>query len=345
MCIEMANPALLTSVESNDAPVTFISHRHSLKKMLAADDGKPWRVDVQRVGNIIYMRKCQDYREDDLNSIGRQFEAARATNRTDGQMLEYRSIMSGTIGRFKLITSSEIDMCSQPAQRDDEKNDNHRTYIELKTATVGSRSQLFKMKTYSIQSFIGGVPRVVFGCYSRDQPSLITNIESVATDTLIDDAEKNRLFNRLHTILSFIADHVEPGVYALVQQKVSLQSKAEIALYKVDNGFDTFPTVTEEVLTCIKEMVVEARKKESEGVASKAHTPDRELVELSQEQRLSETIFRFPFVRYVPKMINCRECRRPFEFEFDAYAQAFHAEKGYPPPVRCKGCKESKRRY
>ena len=344
MGIELANPALLSSVESKDAPVTFISHRHSLKKMLTADNGKPWRVDVQRVGNVIYMRKYQDYKEGDLNSIGRQFEAACATNSTDGERLEYRSIMRGTIGRFNLITSSEIDMCSQPARRDDEKNDNHRTYIELKTAMVGSRSQLFKMKTYFVQSFIGGVPNVVFGYHSRDQPSLITNIELVDTDTLIDDAEKNKLFNRLHTILSFIADHVEPGmVYALVQQKVSLQSKAEIALYKVDTGFDTFPIVTEEVLTCIKEVVAEVRKKECEGVASKAHTPERGPVEVSEAERFSETVFRFPFVRHELKIINCRECRRPFEF--DAFAQAFHAEKGYPPPVRCKGCRERKKKY
>lgn len=308
MCIEMINSALLSSVESKGAPVTFISHRHSLKKVLAADDDKPWRVDVQRVGNVIYMRKYQDYKEEDLNTVGRQFEAACATNRADGETLEYRSIMSGTVGQFKLITSSEIDMCSEPPQGDDEKNDNHRTYIELKTATMGSRSQLFKMKTYFIQSFIGGVPRVVFGYYSRDQPSLITNIESVNTNALVDDTEKNTLFNRLHTILSFIADHVRPGtMYALVQQKVTLQSKAEIALYKIDNGFDTFPIVTEEVLTSIKEVVAEARKKQSEGVANKGRTLDREPVKMSEAERFSETVFRFPFVRYEPYMVNCRE--------------------------------------
>lgn len=41
-------------------------------------------MDIQRLGNVIYMRKYQDYKEGDLNSLfnslGRHFEAACAAD-------------------------------------------------------------------------------------------------------------------------------------------------------------------------------------------------------------------------------------------------------------------------
>ena len=341
MAIEKADPTLLSPLPTlSPPPLTFVSFRHSIKNFLVKDNG-PWRVDIQQVGAVVYLRCYQDFSVQ-YNALGRQFESACAEGQKEGEEgghMDFLSIVRGAVGSFQLITTSEIDLCSSRGAEDKEADTPLSSYVELKTARVGSLHQLFKLRTNYWQSFIGGVPRIVYGQYSPQQPQVITRVDVINTADLVEEGEKQRMFSRLHSLLSFIAAHIQPGaVYALVQQRTSVHSPMEVALYEVENGIQHFPIVTAEMLSAMKEVVASPSTAPSVSAARMGEGS----AQLLPSDHLREAVFRFPFARYETQRLRCRDCGGAFDFT--STDQSFHAEKGFPPPVRCRQCRDRRKR-
>ena len=255
-----------SSSSNSPAGLTFVAYRNSLRSVLESREPS-WRVDVQRWGECLLLRRHLDYSWEETEDVGHRFEAA-CTHSAAEQTVEgdegddgedrrgFRGLVAGRVGRHLLVTSSEIDAVSAQAASQLRLSD----LLELKTAFAGLSHGKWreKLKSYWLQSFLGGVQTVTVGLKQRtgsaDSPAIsIAELRQEAVDGLASEAYKDAQMQRLSALFDLLAERVEEGrLYKLVREEAE-QEQAEgsaqgrprrgyrTALYEIVGGAEKWP--------------------------------------------------------------------------------------------------------
>ena len=241
-----------------DSSLTFVAYRNSLRSLL--DARKPtWRIDVQRVGRVVLLRRHLDYAWEEGEDVGHQFErlCTEPADSGEDEKRGWRGLIAGCVGKHMLLTSSEIDA----VKRDDGDSTDlaaHsrwelRQLVELKTAwkSLAAGKLKEKLKSYWLQSWLGGVPAIQLGLKSNaaggSADVVIDELRQVEVSGMASDEWKDGCMQRLRRMLTWLADVVQEGaVYKLVRERKDGSGEWQVALYKVVGGKDTWPIWAEQ---------------------------------------------------------------------------------------------------
>jgi len=127
----LPTPAPVSPFSLPSRPTRFISYRNNFRKLFNRHDY--WRVDLQRVGETIFMRRHLTYDHVNPFDAGHLFEqackessvlAAMAAAHGGGKLQQrrhedstthpYRAIVQASFQEFELLTSIEIDLYKKP---------------------------------------------------------------------------------------------------------------------------------------------------------------------------------------------------------------------------------------
>ena len=255
--------------------LTFVMYRHSLQSMLEARAGA-WRVDVQRCGRVVLLRRFLDYSWEEVNDVGHSFEKACTQDPPgEGERSGFRALITGHVGPHTLVTSCEIDAV-QPPPPSPSSPLTVAQLLELKTAFAAPPAGRVNAKTRAwwVQSFFGGVQRVLLGV-KKDAGAGVVDVAEVRelkVDDMAAEEDKAAVMRRLHALLSFMHDAVEEGrLYKLVKEKLPEGTGYRVALHEVRGGLDTWPVWREggiqqptEVPPAAEAEAEEQQKKEKE---------------------------------------------------------------------------------
>ena len=236
--------------EGEGQGLTFVAYRNSLQSVLDGR-GPTWRVDVQRWGRVVLLRRCLDYSWEDGGDVGHQFEKAcrKGTpegKEDDGGESGFRALVAGSVGRHTLVTSCEVDAVEGAEGKVEGEGLQVAQLMELKTVNKGveARKLRDKQKGWWLQSFLGGIGRIKMGLKEqRDSGQVdIAEVKDLQVDGLVGEGEKRRVMGKLDGVLRFLEEKVEEGkVYKLVRERKAGQEGYQVALYEIVGGMDAWP--------------------------------------------------------------------------------------------------------
>ena len=241
---------------ADGSSLTFVAYRNSLRSLL--DARKPtWRIDVQRVKGVVLLRRHLDYAWEEGEDVGHQFErmCTEPNSGADSEKRGWRGLIAGCVGQHMLLTSSEIDA----VKRDDSDTSitinaswELRHLVELKTAwkSLAPVKLKDKLKSYWLQSWLGGVPAVQLGLKSNAAGGgadvVIDELRQIDVSTMASDDWKNGCMERLQRMLAWMGEVVQEGVvYKLVRERKDGSGEWQVALYEIVGGKDRWPIWTE----------------------------------------------------------------------------------------------------
>ena len=263
--------------------LTFVAFRHSLQCML---DGRSstWRVDVQRWGRVVLIRRYLDYSWQEPADFGHQFEAACTEGGGEGG---FRVLVAGHVGRHSLVTSCEVDAVAPPLPA--EGAPLHAAQLmELKTvmADVAGRKLKEKQRGWWMQAWLGGVGSVQMGMKVRLEGGEVEvrEVREVKVDGMVGEAEKAKVTGKLRALLQLLEERVVEGrLYKLVREKRSVQEGHQVALYEVVGGMDSWPVWKEQGVESAKAVAEEDRQPEV-GAERPIGEDEKQLMEGAQKE-------------------------------------------------------------
>ena len=230
--------------------LTFVAYRNSLRSLL--DARKPsWRIDVQRVGSVVLLRRHLDYATEETEDVGHQFErmCTEASTDEESEKRGWRGLIAGCVGDHMLLTSSEIDA----VKRDDSADSSAPPWrldqlVELKTAwkSLAPGKLKDKLKSYWLQSWLGGVSAVRLGLKSNaaggGSDVVIDEVRRVDVSSMAGEEWKDGCMERLRRMLAWLGEAVREGaVYKLVRERKDGGGEWQVALYEIVGGKDAWP--------------------------------------------------------------------------------------------------------
>ena len=235
--------------------LTFLAYRNSLRSLL--DARKPsWRIDVQRVKGVVLLRRHLDYAWEESEDVGHQFErmCTETTTGGEGERRGWRGLIAGCVGKHMLLTSSEIDAVKRDDSSENTANGTWqlRQLVELKTAwkSLAPAKLKDKLKSYWLQSWLGGVPAIQLGLKSNaaggSADVVIDELRQVEVASMATDEWKDGCMARLRRMLAWLGETVKEGVvYKLVRERKDGNGEWQVALYEIVGGKDRWPVWTQ----------------------------------------------------------------------------------------------------
>ena len=268
--------------------LTFVAFRHSLQCML---DGRSavWRVDVQRWGRLVLLRRCLDYSSQDPADIGHLFEAACTTGGGEGG---FRVLVAGHVGRHSLVTSCEIDAVTPPLPEGGAAL-SAAQLLELKTvmADVGAKGLRDKQKHWWLQCWLAGIAAVKMGLKVRLEGGEVEvrEVKEVPVDGLASVREKEKVWGKLSAMLTFLGDAVQEGrLYKLVRERKEGQEGHHIGLYELEGGMDTWPVWKEDGIEPRDAVMGEQQQQQQQQRQQQVQPQEADVAETAKAERPSD---------------------------------------------------------
>lgn len=249
--LDLTQSTSSSSSSSSSTPLTFVSYRNNWRKILSRSQG--WRMDVQRIGGVIYVRRFLHYTAVQAQDVGHLFEESCTSDyaqvNEQGKQIKklssvshpYRAVVSAQVGEFRVITSVEVDV-AQPSTPSSSSSSPLASFIELKSSKKQAWGHIKRRDTW-IQSVLGGVSTIVLGNKVEGSKAVeelmknhasnststtdirgcvaIDQIQQLATDRLISVETKEKCFTLFHRVLTFLSKHVKEGkVYTVLRAPI-----------------------------------------------------------------------------------------------------------------------------
>lgn len=218
---------------------TILAFRNTIRDML--HDYKDFKADIQRLGpKRIIIRRHVSYTKSNPFDHGHQFETLCrqfASNINNQQDIEYRAITSGSIGKYELICSCEVDLFISS------EDDCTTEPIELKCTSIPVNHYIVARQNW-LQCKVAGVSKIISAYKSESTDRTHTIIHRIDVGSVEeqykDERGKNTIIQHLELLLRFIDTYVTDmsAIYTIERKKCG-----NIRLFKIERGTEIWPVI------------------------------------------------------------------------------------------------------